>query len=438
MTSSALGSVSSSRGRLLGVDAARGVALLGMVATHVVTATTDDGTPRLTMMAFAGVSSALFVILAGMGLALSTGGADGVSARPELPWRRRLALRAAVLFALGLLVGMWETSVAIILCHYALMFLLALPLVPLGSRALGWLAGAWLVLGPVAVFALTATGYASLGVSAVAIEGRLWLSPAPGDLAHPGLLVADLVLTGYYPVLSWMGFLVLGLALGRMRWTPPRALRWGGAGALLWLVLLVVGRVQTADEGFVARLSAAIQRWVYPSGELSTTLLTGEHTLRWVIPDPVWLLVVSPHSGSVLEALRVSGYAVAVLGACLLLSWRVPRAVGTRAARSGAVGTRAVGELGPRAVGALGTRAVDMLGMGALAMIGRIPLTLYVGHIAALALLKNVGIDVHQLPVPLAVGGFWAGCIAVAGMLRLTGRSGPLEAGVTAASRVTG
>ncbi|MFP3340732.1 hypothetical protein R0J91_22345, partial [Micrococcus sp. SIMBA_131] len=75
------------------------------------------------------------------------------------------------------------------------------------ARSPGGAAGAWLVLGPVLVFAVVAAAQAAVGRQGFFVGGRLWLSPGPADLLRPGLLLADLTVTGYYPVLSWGAFL---------------------------------------------------------------------------------------------------------------------------------------------------------------------------------------------------------------------------------------
>ncbi len=70
-------------GRLRGVDVARAVALIGMMGTHLLPEYDAHG--RLTPWFWfaAGRSSALFALLAGVGLALATGGSE-----PRLlPWR---------------------------------------------------------------------------------------------------------------------------------------------------------------------------------------------------------------------------------------------------------------------------------------------------------------------------------------------------------------
>ena len=110
--------------------------------------------------------------------------------------RRRITRRAGLLFVVGLACGALGTPVAVILGHYALLFLLALPLLGLRAPALGAIAGAWLVLGPVAVFAASTAGQALLGRDEFLLDARLWLSPMPEDLLTPGVLLADLVVTG--------------------------------------------------------------------------------------------------------------------------------------------------------------------------------------------------------------------------------------------------
>ena len=125
----------SSGARLAGIDAARGLALLAMMATHVL-ATFESGRrssrPRGSGLAFSGRAAALFAVLAGVGLALSTGKQQPLQG-PEL-WaaRRGIALRALVIGAVGLSLGGLEVNIAIILVHYALLFLCVLPFLGLG------------------------------------------------------------------------------------------------------------------------------------------------------------------------------------------------------------------------------------------------------------------------------------------------------------------
>ena len=228
--------------------------------------------------------------------------------------------------------------------------------------------------------------------------GRLWLSPGPADLLRPGLLLADLTVTGYYPVLSWGAFLVLGLALGRLPLDRPRvAAGILGGGAAAWAAAGVVGAAVLRAPGTLERVAAAIGT---DPAETALTLRTGEPRLTLLIPDPLWLALPTPHSGSVVAAVLAAGWACAVLGACLL-------------ARP-LVGHAALRPL----VGA-----------------GRIPLTLYVGHLVVLALVDATGLDPADgaLLAALVVLSLAAGLAA-----ELSGRRGPLEAVMARLSRAGG
>ena len=103
--------VASAEGRrttrgIMGADVARGFALVGMIAVHTLPAsvgTTDQ--PSLAWALFGGHSAALFAVPAGVGLAFLTGGRNprkGLEARRA---RVGLAVRALLLFTLGLLLN---------------------------------------------------------------------------------------------------------------------------------------------------------------------------------------------------------------------------------------------------------------------------------------------------------------------------------------------
>lgn len=377
--------------RLTGGDAARGVALLGLAAVHVTDPVTAAGHPDPLHLVFSGGAAALFVTLAGVGLGLASGGPSPVPPGAAAVLRRRTVRRAGLLFLLGLACGALGIPVAVILCHYALLFLLALPLLRLPGRTLAALAGAWLLLGPVLVFGLQAAGLAALGREAFLQGARLWTSPAPSDLATPVLLLADLLLTGYYPVLSWGAFLTAGLAIGRLDLRRRRtAAALAAAGAAAWATATAVGAVVRGAPGVVPAIAAAIGA---APEELATSLLTGEHRLAGLVPDPLWLAVVAPHSGSPLEAVRALGWAVAVLGLCLLLARRLGAAPGG----------------------------------GVLPGVGRLSLTLYVGHLVLLCALVAVGVPFRGLAAAAVLWTLFLGAGLVAAR---TGAPGPLEAGM--------
>src|SRR6478736_2243562 len=133
--------------RLAGVDAARGLALLGMMVTHLLPTFEADAqlTPTWIGLTFSGRAAALFAVLAGIGLALSTGKQRPPEGAELWAARRGIALRALVIAVVGLFLGGLEVNVAVILVNYALLFLCVLPFVGLRAKRLWALAAAWLL-----------------------------------------------------------------------------------------------------------------------------------------------------------------------------------------------------------------------------------------------------------------------------------------------------
>jgi uncharacterized membrane protein len=206
-----------SSGRLVGVDVARALALVGMAATHIFPGFEPDGDLHLSHAVASGRASALFAVLAGVGLALASGGARPLVGRELRAARAGVVARAGLLLVVGLLLGEVESPPLVILAYYALLFLVAVPFLGLGARPLAALAVGAAVVTPVASHVL-----------------RTPLDPATVEEPGGADLLRDLLLTGTYPVLTWTAYLFAGLAVGRLplrRWTM--ALRVLAAGAAL-------------------------------------------------------------------------------------------------------------------------------------------------------------------------------------------------------------
>ena len=95
-----------------------------------------------------GRSSILFATLAGVSIGLVTGGERPLAPADMHIARGRLTVRAALLWLLGIWLIATGVPVFVILPAYAILFLLALPLVSLGARALLLLAGALALVMP--------------------------------------------------------------------------------------------------------------------------------------------------------------------------------------------------------------------------------------------------------------------------------------------------
>ncbi|MFW6205049.1 MAG: heparan-alpha-glucosaminide N-acetyltransferase domain-containing protein, partial [Actinomycetota bacterium] len=236
----------STAARLVGVDAARGAALIGMMAVHISPRLGADGGVTTEYLIASGRSAALFAVLAGVGLALASGGANPPRGAAWKGVAAGTAARAGVLLLVGFLLGEFDSGVAVILVYYALLFVVGIPFLSLGPRVLLPLAVVWAAVTPV--------------ISQFARLGDTWQPPGNpilASLADPVGLATDLFLTGYYPVLQWTAYLLLGLGLGRLdlhRLSSQAAVLVGGAalGATAWATSWLL-----LENGGLAELRAA-------------------------------------------------------------------------------------------------------------------------------------------------------------------------------------
>jgi uncharacterized membrane protein len=299
-------------GRLYGIDAARGLALLGMMATHLLPTfeSNADLTPTWIGLTFSGRAAALFAVLAGVGLALSTGKHKQLDGSDLSAARRGVALRALVIAAVGLSLGGLEVNLAIILVHYAVLFLCILPFLGMKLKALcGWAAG-WIVGSPVLAYLLRPW------LLAANPPLKLGHNPSWEDLSTPTRLLADLFFTGYYPVFQWMSYLLVGLVVGRLmlhKRLVPWVLLIGGT--IVAFLAKALGTAAMESWGGRAALEQLLDSPGYPLHSVLQVNLTGipQEGSWW------WLASAAPHSATPLDLLHTSAVAAAVIGAFLLL-----------------------------------------------------------------------------------------------------------------------
>lgn len=287
-----------SAGRLVGVDVARCLALLGMMATHVVDARDPDGSISTLQWLAGGRASALFAVLAGVSLALVTGRRTPPSGTTLLRARAAVAVRAVLVAGIGLLLGGLETGIAVILTYYGVLFLLGLPFLGLRARPLLVLAVCWAVAAPLVSQRVRPE-----------LPFRQFESPQLDQLRDPGQLASELLFTGYYPAFAWLAYLLLGLGLGRIDLT--RTVN----QARVAVTGLVVAVGATVASGVLARAAGFTDEQLerYATGKYGQT-----PTDRWD-----WLLLASPHSTTPFDLLQTGGSAALVLGTCLLAVGRL-------------------------------------------------------------------------------------------------------------------
>jgi uncharacterized membrane protein YeiB len=274
-------------GRIAGLDVARGLAVLGMFGAHL-GATGDLGwSPSTWSSVVDGRSSVLFATLAGVSIALLSGGERPASGRELARARTRILVRAAWVFAIGGVLEVLGTFVAVILGVYAVLFVLALPFLRWSRRWLLLLAGGIALAGPFLVLAV----------------GQ-WVTAQ--DRSRSAL--AALTVTGTYPALIWWAFVLVGLAVGRSDLRSARV----RAG-------LIAGGTVAAVAGYGGGWLST--RWVGATRPLSGMRQGFGRDGTW---EPTWFAGAEPHSGTPFELVGAAGVAVAVIGLCLVLADVLP------------------------------------------------------------------------------------------------------------------
>ncbi len=278
------------------VDAARGVALIGMMAVHVLPGTDAAGDVSWTHELARGRASAAFAVLAGVAIALSTGGTAPLTGRRWEGAAAGLLVRCVLIGVLGLALAEADSGLAIILVYYALLFGLAAPLLGLSWRRLAAIAVGIAVLVPIWSHVLRS-----------GLPPMRGPSPSFADLAQLPTLINELTLTGYYPVLAWTTYLAAGLAVGRLDLRSPTVAR----------RLLLVGAALVLAAYVLSRL---LVDHAIASGDLRPTAADEiRHgttpTLSWW-----WLTVAEPHSGTTLDLAATTGSALVLLAVLLLLA----------------------------------------------------------------------------------------------------------------------
>ncbi|MEU0835687.1 DUF418 domain-containing protein [Streptomyces sp. NPDC005969] len=304
-----------STGRLIGIDLARGLAVFGMYSAHVGPDVTVGGPVGFLLETVRGRSSALFALLAGFSLIIITGRPHPRTGRSGRQAVVRVVIRAVLLATLGYALTALDTQVDVILSFYGLLFLAALPLYRLQARTLALIAAAGALILPLVLYVIRTSIEEGNWADAITERDPLaWISGTDG--------IVELLFTGEYPVLTWMPFLIAGMAVARLDLTRTGIRSWlaltGGALALLgyggsWVALRLVPHALSAVAVATDGGSASSAWWSDRVGEPE------HHT------PLAWLLVAAPHSQTTFSIFGNTGIALAVVAACLTVADRLPR-----------------------------------------------------------------------------------------------------------------
>lgn len=232
--------------RIVGIDAARGFAILGMFVAHAIPRADESE------LLVDGRSSVLFATLAGLSLGLMC---RSTLARVALTMS--VAQRGLFLCVLGGALSLLPSEVAVILDYYGIMFLLLLPV----------------LFAPRSVLAALTVALAV----AMPVLAESWQNTEVSGWAR---FAGEYLLTGHYPALVWLPFLLVGLICAKSDVTSPRT-----------------------------------QRWMFGGGLSMSAIGYGA---AWLVPG----VSTEAHSGSTAEMVGTGGFALAVIGTLLLLTQR--------------------------------------------------------------------------------------------------------------------
>lgn len=373
--------------RLIGLDLFRALAVFGMFVAHVGpaawTAGHGLGQEHWVWEIFHSRMPLMFAFAAGFSMNLTRRGGSTGSARAAT------VIRAALLILVGFALSALGTPVVVILSYFGVFFLLSIPFQTLGARPLFVIAAVWAVAAPPLSF---------------------WLRTVvdlPGNPLWTGLVAGD------YPALTWMPFILMGMAIGRLDLSST-SVRWriGTIGVVTALVAYGASALALA-LGVRDALIAAVG----PTDSLSAVqhyarLLHHESgvtdTSSWL-----WLLTSASHSGSWGDVWGGLGVCGALLALLLPLGdW---------------AGQASDNRLSASARGLVRVSAAP----------GAMVLSVYAAHIVAMwAITAATGYSFGPAQPVWILVSFTMGAIVFAGLWMRRNSRGPLESlmsGVTAA-----
>lgn len=276
-----------SASRVTGIDVARALAIIGMIGAHVGYAPDIFWSdPSTWGGVIHGRSAILFAVLAGVSIALVSGGTRGVAGAGLDIRKVRLSLvgRGIFIFAVGVVLEALGTSVSVILGIYGVLFVLAAVFVDWRRR--------WLLI---------TAGVLALGGPSLLVVLRAVSGGGDGD-------ALTIFAYSMYPPLVWLVFVMAGVVVARSDVRRMRtALATTAAGVLLAVVGYAVGIGITPADDAYDDVASADEDY----GSYVREGLTGEVFLEEGFG-------VYEHSGGTMEIIGSGGFALAVTGLCLL------------------------------------------------------------------------------------------------------------------------
>ncbi|MGG0663188.1 DUF418 domain-containing protein [Viridibacillus arvi] len=272
-------------GRLVALDVARGLAVLGMYVQHF--ALNDKNAAIVS-----GNTTLLFVLCGGISYSLMAQRMRDKGIE-KTAFRSRMLARAVFIDLIGYAIIMLNIPFGVILPAYSALFILALPLVNRLTR----------------VLITTAIGLILLGPPVMVLGGSLFSEAS---------LLYDIA-GGPMSALALSSVFVAGMAIGRLDLTNTRtALSLAGSGTIMLIISIMLSKFVLPD------LSQSFEKWLISVLGISSVELDSYAIWPHNVESPMWhsLLWTSPHSASTFQTLMGLGAAFLALGLVCFISKR--------------------------------------------------------------------------------------------------------------------
>ncbi|QDZ42492.1 hypothetical protein [Corynebacterium sp. sy039] len=247
-----------SQNRIIGLDLARALALMGMIVAHLFSA---EGSANFI---FHGFPSALFAILAGVSLGLMSDKAVKAGGQELTIMRHRLMVRGVLLFLLGVILEPLSGSILVVLQVFGLCYI-ALCCAPRWQTRTLVVVAIWLL-------AITVTAQVVAAVYTQPFE----------------------VLSFPYPAAAWAFYMVIGIIAYRFMLDNSRVLY-----SIIAIAIPVV----------------SLGVWLRHAFDWETLVSSSDKNIAFVAAA----LNATSHSGALIDVLSTTVGALALLSMCLLL-----------------------------------------------------------------------------------------------------------------------
>lgn len=376
-------------GRLVAIDLARTVAIIGMMAAHLLAIGQVDG---VLVFLTSGFPSTLFAVLGGFGVFFASRRyleADRLGAAVLAG-----CVRGGMVVVVGLVLELLPPHpIAVVLIYFGMAIMVGSVLILIPQIQLA------VILGFAAVAVPLVEYWAEARFPTAATHGTL-------DYSGPGQFLITSWFTGTYPVATWTIYLGVGIIAARFLLSAA-SLR-VRAAILALAGLLLCAFAQAISEWRVRGIASRLVSTPEDQAEIAAVLRSSGHDTAYVSGWDL-LLVADPHSSSTGDIVRTAAAAIVLIAVLVAL---------------------------------LGSRSRLPVVLQPVAVLGSVPLTSYSLHVAMTAfwLFLSGALVRGGWPEAIAVlhDSFWwqVGVLLVlATALTALGKRGPLETLVSWAAR---